>query len=191
MKRRMGQNWSFSIDTMFFIRIVILPIAMTGFTYRSDGPCLSNWRFLSYRLLFCPSIVAFTVNFHIYRSIKKHRLIDVMYRSIDTKGPSIDTKGPSIDTKSPSIDAKGPSIDMKSPSFDVKILQSVHDVMHGNVLLDWKIRDKAISLLTNLFPLAQSEHKPSEALVCSQTPCRVTRLIQVTPCDTAGQIADV
>ena len=57
-------------------------------------------------------------NFHIDRTITKHRLIDVMYRSIDTKGPSIDTKGPSIDTKGPSIDTKGPSIDAKCPSID-------------------------------------------------------------------------
>ena len=70
MKRRMGQNWSFSIDTTFFIRIVILPIAMTGFTYRSGRPCLSNWRFLSYRLLFCPSIVALTEIFILIERLK-------------------------------------------------------------------------------------------------------------------------
>ena len=40
-------------------------------------------------------------NCDIDQTIKKHRLIDVMYRSIDTKGPSIDMKGPSIDTKGP------------------------------------------------------------------------------------------
>ena len=64
-------------------------------------------------------------NFDIDRTIKKHRLIDVMYRSIDTKGPSIDTKGPSIDTKGPSIDTKGRSIviDMKGSSIRARVMR--------------------------------------------------------------------
>ena len=88
------------------------------FTNRNDGFYLSQWWTLLIELKVSIISIAFLSidrcthrNFHIDRTIKKHRLIDVMYRSIDTKGPSIDTKGPSIDTKGPSIDAKGPSID--------------------------------------------------------------------------------
>ena len=88
------------------------------FTNRNDGFYLSQWWTLLIELKVSIISIAFLSidrcthrNFHIDRTIKKHRLIDVTYRSIDTKGPSIDTKGPSIDTKGPSIDAKGPSID--------------------------------------------------------------------------------
>ena len=88
------------------------------FTNRNDGFYLSQWWTLLIELKVSIISIAFLSidrcthrNFHIDRTIKKHRLVDVMYRSIDTKGPSIDTKGPSIDTKGPSIDTKGPSID--------------------------------------------------------------------------------
>ena len=88
------------------------------FTNRNDGFYLSQWWTLLIELKVSIISIAFLSidrcthrNFHIDRTITKHRLIDLMYRSIDTKGPSIDTKGPSIDTKGPSIDAKGPSID--------------------------------------------------------------------------------
>ena len=77
------------------------------FTNRNDGFYLSQWWTLLIELKVSIISIAFLSidrcthrNFHIDRTIKKHRLIDVMYRSIDTKkGPSIDTKGPSIDTK--------------------------------------------------------------------------------------------
>ena len=83
------------------------------FTNRNDGFYLSQWWTLLIELKVSIISIAFLSidrcthrNFHIDRTIKEHRLIDVMYRSIDTKGPSIDTKGPSIDTKGPSIDTK-------------------------------------------------------------------------------------
>ena len=95
------------------------------FTNRNDGFYLSQWWTLLIELKVSIISIAFLSidrcthrNFHIDRTITKHRLIDLMYRSIDTKGPSIDTKGPSIDTKGPSIDTKGPSIDAKGPSID-------------------------------------------------------------------------
>ena len=97
------------------------------FTNRNDGFYLSQWWTLLIELKVSIISIAFLSidrcthrNFHIDRTITKHRLIDLMYRSIDTKGPSIDTKGPSIDTKGPSIDTKGPSIDTKGPSIDTK-----------------------------------------------------------------------
>ena len=113
------------------------------FTNRNDGFYLSQWWTLLIELKVSIISIAFLSidrcthrNFHIDRTIKKHRLIDVMYRSIDTKGPSIDTKGPSIDTKGPSIDTKGPSIDTKGPSIDEK--GPSIDRYEGSIAIDTK-----------------------------------------------------
>ena len=113
------------------------------FTNRNDGFYLSQWWTLLIELKVSIISIAFLSidrcthrNFHIDRTIKKHRLIDVMYRSIDTKGPSIDTKGPSIDTKGPSIDTKGPSIDTKGPSIDAK--GPSIDRYDGSIAIDTK-----------------------------------------------------
>ena len=123
------------------------------FTNRNDGFYLSQWWTLLIELKVSIISIAFLSidrcthrNFHIDRTIKKHRLIDVMYRSIDTKGPSIDTKGPSIDTKGPSIDTKGPSIDAsidryegsiaidtKGPSIDTKGRSIVIDTKGSSI----------------------------------------------------------
>ena len=115
---------------MFFIRIV----------NRNDGFYLSQWWTLLIELKVSIISIAFLSidrcthrNFHIDRTIKKHRLIDVMYRSIDTKGPSIDTKGPSIDTKGPSIDAKGPSIDRYEGFIDRSIRRVHRDRYEGSI----------------------------------------------------------
>ena len=110
------------------------------FTNRNDGFYLSQWWTLLIELKVSIISIAFLSidscthrNFHIDRTIKKHRLIDVMYRSIDTKGPSIDTKGPSIDTKGPSIDTKGPSIDTKGPSRSIRrVHRSIRRVGHAH-----------------------------------------------------------
>ena len=62
------------------------------FTNRNDGFYLSQWWTLLIELKVSIISIAFLSidrcthrNFHIDRTIKKHRLIDVMYRSIDTK----------------------------------------------------------------------------------------------------------
>ena len=131
MERHLGQNSSFlfyeapyGTKLIFFYRRDVFH-SDSHFTNRNDGFYLSQWWTLLIELKVSIISIAFLSidrcthrNIHIDRTIKKHRLIDVMYRSIDTKGPSIDTKGPSIDTKGPSIDTKGPSIDAKGPSID-------------------------------------------------------------------------
>ena len=96
------------------------------FTNRNDGFYLSQWWTLLIELKVSIISIAFLSidrcthrNFHIDRTIKKHRLMDVMYRSIDTKGPSIDTKGPvSIDGPFVSIDGPFVSIDGPFVSID-------------------------------------------------------------------------
>ena len=64
------------------------------FTNRNDGFYLSQWWTLLIELKVSIISIAFLSidrcthrNFHIDRTITKHRLIDLMYRSIDTKGP--------------------------------------------------------------------------------------------------------
>ena len=112
------------------------------FTNRNYGFYLSQWWTLLIELKVSIISIAFLSidrcthrNFHIDRTIKKHRLIDVMYRSIDTKGPSIDTKSPSIDAKGPSIDRYEGSIaiDTKGPSIDTKGRSIVIDTKGSSI----------------------------------------------------------
>ena len=119
-----GYEAPYGTKLIFFYRRDVFH-SDSHFTNRNDGFYLSQWWTLLIELKVSIISIAFLSidrcthrNFHIDRTITKHRLIDLMYRSIDTKGPSIDTKGPSIDTKGPSIDTKGPSIDAKGPSID-------------------------------------------------------------------------